>query len=52
MPTHIHADAVTLLVIGGALLFWDGTLTALAIWWLARNPESSMAQALAVLVGI
>ena len=51
-PTHVHADAITLLVIGGAVLFWDAFYTALAAWWLARNPDSSMAQALAVLVGV
>ena len=51
-PTHVHADAITLLVIGGAVLFWDAFYTALAAWWLARNPDSSMAMALAVLVGV
>lgn len=52
MPTHVHADAVTLLVIGGGLLFWDAALTALAISLLAKWPDSSIAQALAVLVGV
>lgn len=49
---HIHADAVTLLVIGAGLIFWQGTLTALAAWLLAMHPASAMAQGLAVIVGI
>lgn len=50
MPTHIHADAITLAIIGGAVLFWDAVYTALAAWLLAKYPESGMAQALAILV--
>ena len=52
MPTHIHADAMTLVVGAGALLFELTVLKALAIAMLAKYPNSAIWQGLAFIVGV
>lgn len=52
MPTHIHADALTVLTVTGVLLFDLAVLKSLAIAMLAKYPESAIWQALAFIVGV
>lgn len=49
-PTHVHADAPTVLIFVGEFLFVSALLKSAAITWLAANPNSSLAQALAFIV--
>lgn len=49
-PTHIHADAITVLIGGAIFLFWSALLKSAAIAWIAKSPDSAYAQALSFIV--
>ena len=50
-PTHVHADAITLLIGGAALIFELAILKGIALEMLSRYPDSAAWQAFAYIVG-